>query len=155
MKIRKASSKDLTEVHKLVLEMYAEERATLDPHLKEPAQVSKYYLNLVSEKLSDDDAAAFIAEEAGQPAGFALAYLTEEELHTYSRKAYIRNIYVREAYRKQGVGSHLLSRVLAWAGEKRAEVVEADAYATNAEGLAFWEKEGFEPKFTLIAKKIS
>jgi len=153
MKIRKASSKDIAEVHKLVLEMYAEERDCLDPELKEPSLVRDYYKKFLSERLSDDDAVVILAEE-GKPIGFAVAYLTEDDLHTYSSKAYIRHIYVQKKFRKKGAGSLLLSEILSWAKQKGAEVVEADAYSKNKEGLSFWVKEGFESKFTLIAKKI-
>jgi GNAT superfamily N-acetyltransferase len=153
MKTRKATAGDIEVVLELLLEMYAEERDTLDSELKEPSLVRDYYRKLLSERLSGDEAIVVLAEE-GKPIGFAVAYLTEDDLHTYSTKAYIRNIYVGKRFRKKGAGSLLLSEILSWAEKKGAEVVEADAYPKNKEGLSFWSKAGFKPKFTLIAKKI-
>ena len=154
MKIRKASKKDLGVVLELLLEMYAEERDTLDPLLKKPSSVAGYYEKLIRERLSDEDAVVFIAEGKRKPVGFAMAYLTPDDLHTYSNKVYVRNIYVRKPFRNSGVGVRLLSKIASWAKENKVKWIEADAYVQNRSGLDFWKKSGFKPLFTLLTKKL-
>ncbi|MFH1835562.1 MAG: GNAT family N-acetyltransferase [Methanobacteriota archaeon] len=154
MKIRKAVPEDLKVVHGLIMELFGQERETWDLELKSPGEVSDYYNNLLGEKLSEEYAVIYLAEENDQACGFALAYILEDELHTYNDKAYIRTIYVKPGFRKTGVGTLLIEKILGWARDLKAECAEADAYAENKEGLAFWEHAGFKPKFTLVSRKI-
>lgn len=154
MKIRKASIKDLGQVHALLIEMYTGERDNLDPHLKKPLKVRDYYTKLLKERLSDEDSQVLVAEDDGELAGFSIAYLLEAELREPSDKAYIRTIYVRKDYRKKGVGADMLEKIESWARNKKAGWIEADAYVANKDGLAFWETQGFKPLFTLITKKL-
>ncbi|MFH1788904.1 MAG: GNAT family N-acetyltransferase [Candidatus Altiarchaeota archaeon] len=154
MKIRLADDADLEAVHALLIEMYSEEKETLDPYLKDSSKVVDYYKKIVEERFSDEDSVVLVAEDEGKLVGFSIAYLMENELREPSDKAYIRTIYVKKDHRNKGAGSALLEQVVSWARDKNAGWVEADAYAANKEGLDFWATQGFRPLFTLITKKL-
>lgn len=86
----------------------------------------------------DEDLAFFAAEietslswgaaDAGRLVGFALA-----------RDGWLNHLYVAPEWRGRGVGSDLLSRVLA----ESAGTVDLWAFARNAPALAFYRRHGF------------
>lgn len=59
--------------------------------------------------------------------------------------AVLESMRVGPAHRRTGVGGALVATFLAWAREKGANEVTVQAYAANAEALAFYRALGFEP----------
>ena len=55
------------------------------------------------------------------------------------------NVFIKEAYRNQGVGELLLNWVCNYAKEIGCEAAEVNFYASNTKGRKFWERQGFEP----------
>lgn len=68
-------------------------------------------------------------------AGYIVARLTAGELH-------INNVAVRPEYRRQGIATHLLSRVLQEGGSLAATVAFLEVRAGNSEAKALYEKCG-------------
>ena len=60
--------------------------------------------------------------------------------------AELESMYVREAYRGQGVGQQLVQKFLEWARERGVERVSVTAYVANERAVAFYEKLGFTAK---------
>jgi ribosomal protein S18 acetylase RimI-like enzyme len=87
-----------------------------------------------------------LAEEA-EPAGYLwaqfqnrLANWAQRELHLL----YIHHLVVAPKFRRQGVGTLLMSAALAAAKNKGIERVELDVWSFNLEAKHFYAKHGFK-----------
>lgn len=86
---------------------------------------------------------AFVAVCDGQECGCGAACLTEElpsPDNTSGRCAYLMNIYVREAYRQQGVAHQVVRRLIA---EAKAHGCGKIYLETTAEGRPVYASLGF------------
>lgn len=70
--------------------------------------------------------------------GYIVARLFAGEVH-------INNVAVREAFRRQGIGSALLNDVLQRARQQQAKVAFLEVRAGNLEAQALYQKSGFRP----------
>jgi GNAT superfamily N-acetyltransferase len=62
-----------------------------------------------------------------------------------ARSGSIDELFVSDAYRGQRVGNLLLDAACDWLAQQQAGRVEVSAYAWNAAGIRFYEREGFAP----------
>jgi GNAT superfamily N-acetyltransferase len=80
--------------------------------------------------------------------GEAIAYLTTIVRHGFGLfdevTALIDDAYVKEAYRRDGVGSLMLQRSEAWSRERGATELRLNVNPSNEIGLGFWRKAGFD-----------
>ncbi|HYC92910.1 MAG TPA: GNAT family N-acetyltransferase [Thermoanaerobaculia bacterium] len=90
-------------------------------------------------------AEVIIAEEDGQPAGFALFF------HNYSTflarpGIYLEDLYVRPEMRGRGVGKKLLSRLAAIALERNCGRLEWAVLDWNEDAIRFYRSLGAKPQ---------
>jgi diamine N-acetyltransferase len=95
--------------------------------------------------LAQPEAQTFIAEVRGQPAGYC--YVTvqrraENAFTNASVTAYIDQIAVLGAYRRQGVGAALIARAKARAAELAADRLALDVWEFNTEARRFFAGQG-------------
>ncbi|WP_255168006.1 bifunctional helix-turn-helix transcriptional regulator/GNAT family N-acetyltransferase [Natrononativus amylolyticus] len=83
----------------------------------------------------------FVATVNGEVVGWV--HLRGPELDKLSHTAEL-TVGVIEEYRGHGIGSHLLSRGLEWAGANGYEKVYNSVPSTNEEAIAFLEEHGWE-----------
>jgi len=55
------------------------------------------------------------------------------------------NVFIKEAYRSQGVGELLLNWFFDYAKKMECEGAEVNFYVANEKGKKFWESQGFQP----------
>ena len=60
-----------------------------------------------------------------------------------TQEAYIDIVEVQPAYQRQGIGTALVERVVAWAKENRVAQVRAWSEEIRGEALMLWNKLGF------------
>ena len=89
-------------------------------------------------------AETLIAEEDGEPVGFALFF------HNYSTflaqpGVYLEDLYVRESERGKGIGKALLSRLAAIAVERNCGRLEWSVLDWNVDAIGFYERLGARP----------
>lgn len=87
------------------------------------------------------DAGAFLARCQGQPAGYAIYFFTFSSF-VGRRGLWLDDVYVRPAFRKQGVGVALIRKVAALAAEKNCGRFEWSALSWNKNALNLYEKLG-------------
>jgi GNAT superfamily N-acetyltransferase len=93
---------------------------------------------------SRPDAEVLLAEQDGDPAGFALFF------HNYStflgrRGLYLEDLFVRPAHRGRGVGRALLARLAALAVERGCGRFEWSVLDWNERAIRVYESLGAEP----------
>ncbi len=78
-----------------------------------------------------------IAEEDGEPAGFAVAHLAGDESELF-------NICVAERFRRRGAGERLVSECLRLAKSRGASRMLLEVRASNKPARALYMKAGFQ-----------
>ena len=78
----------------------------------------------------------FVAEKAGRLLGYAGVNAVADE-------GYITNVAVFPSCRRQGVGTALIGKVLAFAKERGLAFVSLEVRASNREAITLYEKAGF------------
>ncbi len=103
--------------------------------------------------LSTDDAAVFLYTKNGKPAGFAQCQLRHDYVEGTgtSPVGYLEGVYVKEAYRKQGIGRELVSACERWAKEQGCTEFASDCELMNETGQAFHRAIGFEEANRIVA----
>jgi ribosomal protein S18 acetylase RimI-like enzyme len=104
------------------------------------------YAKEVAAFLAKPEILVFIAEVAGDPAGYAHTE-TIRRLETALTFAYemilIQGISVRPAYRRRGVGAALIESVRAAGRELGIELIALDVWKFNDDAREFFRRQGF------------
>lgn len=127
--IRAAKDSDISEIHKLVLELARYEEA--------PDAVTvdlDYYLNEFNKNTFE----ALVATKDDTIIGMCLYYLT---FSTWKgRMVYLEDFVVTEAYRNQGIGQLLFDAFLNEARKMDAKLVKWQVLDWNTPAIKFYEK---------------
>ena len=118
--IRRAETRDLPALAALAAKLFSGDEAE---HFAEFSQL-----------LPCADAALFLCEEGGAPAGFAQAQL---------RRDYVEGVYVEPDFRRRGFAQALLRACEAWAREKGCAEFASDCELENEASAAFHARMGF------------
>lgn len=84
-------------------------------------------------------AAFFLAEEDGQPVGFAQCQLRHDYVEgtDSSPAGYLEGIFTEEAFRRKGIAAALLVRCESWAKEKGCTEFASDCELLNEASIRF------------------
>jgi GNAT superfamily N-acetyltransferase len=113
----------------------------LVPGYRETAAVAPAYSELdeegvaassVDRWLDDDERVLFVAETGGDLAGYVSGG-RHESPPIYARGPYtnVDGLYVKPAYRRDGLASRRLDRIEAWAADRGCEFVGVSAHVAN------------------------
>jgi aminoglycoside 6'-N-acetyltransferase I len=101
--------------------------------------------------LGSKEHAAFLAVDAGRPAG-----LVEVSLRNVvdgcigGPVGYLEGLYLEPDWRGKGLGRELLAHAEAWCRDRGCAHMATDAELDNPEAQAFYERLGFERKWTVV-----
>jgi ribosomal protein S18 acetylase RimI-like enzyme len=123
MTIRKADKADLD----LLRELWDEFQTEVEQYRERPDPEPD-----IGNYVTDD--VALVAEEDGQPVGFALARRRDEHV------GYLSSVYVRPAFRRGGVGRELMAAASAALG---SEVLSLLVHVANEEARTAYRRLGF------------
>lgn len=104
--------------------------------------------------IADADSALFVAEAAGEIAGMALVKLESPSRMSDERSADIGRVVVEPAWRRRGVARALIAAAEGFARARGARWISAKIFSGNAEALAFWAREGFEPHYEQRLRRL-
>ena len=132
MNIRQAKAKDLQVAARLANALW-------------PEHSPKELAGELADGILRGSVCVALAEEAGQPVGFAQCGLRHDYVEGTSGSpvGYLEGIYVTPEYRRQGVARKLLALCEKWAREKGCSEFASDCELTNATSLAFHLRMGF------------
>ena len=116
----------------------------LDPRLMmlpdAATQVQDYY----HEQISSEDAAFYLAFEKQVPVGYICAQLQKRApVYKYSQVGFIDGLFVKEEFRRIGVGKKLVELALSWFQEREIDRIQLNVASLNQPGIDFWKKCGF------------
>lgn len=96
----------------------------------------------------------FIAEINGTVAGYLTGGEASLQKWRPFRKAEIDNIFVKQNFRNQKIGSSLMDTFIEWAKSRGIEKVFLHAMADNQEAIRFYEKKLFRKLSLELEKAI-
>ena len=118
-------------------QLYAIEKACFEPPLRFPRRYMR-------ELVDSPNSAAWIAEEDGQMAGFAIVEWSRQPARDANRTvAYILTIEVAPRQRRRGVASELLRRAEASSFAAGASYLWLHVAESNADAIALYRAHGY------------
>lgn len=143
VQIRRATARDVREILP-VWGQLASFHADLDPAFTPSAQWPREYEAYLRTLIGGDDAIAVIAKEGDAVIGYAIGRITNlPSFFERRHRGYIHDVFVREEYRRRGIGRQLVEEILAWLRRRGVTLVELTVAASN-DALHFWEELGFQ-----------
>ena len=144
--IRLATEDDAEQIGQLWAEMVAY-HARFDALTFRPAEngAALYARNFV-DRLGDGQTRVLVAERDGQIVGYVSGMVADitTDLFQPLRCGLLADIFVSADYRRQGIGRHLVERLMLWFRAKDVERFEWHVSAMNSGARAFWEAFGAE-----------
>ncbi len=141
MHIRTATQEDLPTLLDFEQKIIAAERP-MDPTLIQDQPISYYP---IAEYLDAKDTEVLVAEVDGELLGSVYGQIrARKPFFQTSHLGYIGFMYVRRAYRGQGVSQALIESITHWFDQQHIEEVILHVYAKNPRAIKAYEKSGFE-----------
>ena len=103
---------------------------------------------------ADETSRVVVAEAGSEVVGMASLYV-RPLIHDDGDLCRLGALIVREGWRNQGVGRHLVSAAEAWARERRCGVVEVTSGTHRPEAHAFYESLGYVEKPKRFVKRLA
>ncbi len=143
--IRTAAKADLDEVVALSIALFAEDAGQRDLYtdLGWPEREGREYFGGL---LSGPSTRCWLAEVDGTICGSLVGRINRDSTVRPVRVAELESMYVRPEYRSAGVGAALVAEFFEWARSRGAQRAAVTAYAANDRAIAFYERNGFQPR---------
>ena len=121
-------------------------------HLYQPSDLEIFLQNHLPEnwqkELSDPAFEVRVAEQDGRPVGYAKLGPPHLPFEPRGEAAELRQLYVIEEMKGQGVAKALMDWVIDRARRRRADHLYLSVFIDNHRARRFYEKYGFEPEGT-------
>ena len=148
---------DLPLVAAFVAAIQEHERASV-PGLKPGAEIAAAYTEMIERSIRDKTGVVLMARRGTETLGFAAAWIETDPdpcLEAAERRhAYVSDIYVVEAARRQRVGHRLLAALEAEMRGRGCRRIRICAKAANAGALACYEAAGYRPYEVILSKPM-
>ena len=86
--------------------------------------------------------------------GYVLYREERDEYDIDQINIYVRQFFVKRAYRRRGIGKAAFELVVRSQFPPNATII-LEVLSTNLQGRAFWEHIGFEPYFTVYRRQMT
>ncbi len=114
------------------------------------------YANSIVEQLHDSQARLLVAEIGGEIVGYVSGSIADITTETFLplHCGILADIFVREEYRRSGIGRQLVQRLMLWFRSRGIQHFEWQVNAKNQAALAFWSAMGGETTFLRMRAEI-
>ncbi len=150
--IRKANIDELKIVQDLNYELFLFDQK-YDDALKMdwPHKEGEEYFK---EKILSEDSLCLVAELDGQVIGYLAAGLAEPYSYRLLKRAELDNMFIKEEFRNQGVGSMLIEEFINWATKIGVDRVFVSAYFFDDHSVSFYKKNKFLPLDVSLERRL-
>lgn len=155
--IRDARGPDRDEIGRLWRELMTFHHA-LDPRFTIAPDAQQRYVRHVQEMIRTRDGRVLVATDTatGELVGYLIGELQQRPpIALPGLYGFISDMYVSEAWRREGVGKALFSEMRRWFLDRKATAIELYVAQANPNALAFWQAMGLEPFLTLFHLDLS
>jgi len=115
----------------------------LPMHVESIAALEQNYFSMpwsrqmIADELDNEFALYYVAEnEQGEVVGYS-------GMHTIIDEAYITNVAVDEKYRRQGIASRLIEKIIEISNESKFLRITLEVRRSNTGAIALYERHGF------------
>jgi ribosomal protein S18 acetylase RimI-like enzyme len=155
--IREATAADYHGVCELLDEVGKLHREALPLVFCKP-EGSVRSVEFVAEILSDENAALFVAECAGELAGLAQVHIHVSSsplpIIIPRRFGMLDAVGVSERFRRRGMARALVHRAEKWVVEQRVDDFQIGVWEFNKEALSLYEKLGYSTVYRTLSKRL-
>ena len=122
---------------------FAEEMADLDPFNAVAEDARAAALEHRRERLARDDAVDYVVEDGGLVAGAAAESRDAPPVFQHGDGLHVNEVYVRPAYRRQGIASDLLAELEDWGRERGCTYVTLTVNRRNESAQELYRKRDY------------
>jgi ribosomal protein S18 acetylase RimI-like enzyme len=151
-------SSDLAGVIRFVEEIQEYERIDA-ADLKAGIEIGADYANFLVRTVAERNGCILMARTEFGAIGFACAWIEEgddplvrEDARSH---AYVSDVFVEQAWRRQGVASRLLQAIEAEMRHRGCQRIRICSKAANQVAIQCYEKAGYQPYEIMFAKRLS
>ncbi len=128
-----------------VWEEFAIFHEDMDPRYPMVDNVRSGFEEHLKDLMADADTLVLVALDKGKVVGHSIAQVRKSSpAFKRERFGFIDEMAVKAEYRRCGVGTQLLEKILEWFGSQNIDMIELDVAAANQVGHPFWKKHGFQ-----------
>ena len=143
MKVVPAADLHVSEIVEIWKE-FMDFHSDIDPFLTRRDDGHEYFEKFIREKIESDDSLVLAATDNDKVIGFSLVFISKHPpVLKLERYGFIDDVAVRSGYRRRGVGTAMLAKILEWFESKDITRIELNVVPSNREGYSFWIKNGF------------
>lgn len=156
MNIRACRADDAAEFRQLVIELQDTLRP-LDRDLLPGTDAADEYIDWLRRNVAESSGAIWVADTGTELAGYACVFGLvdpDEPDEVKQRFSYLADLYVREAYRLDGVGSRLMQTAEDFARGLGAFKLELSVLVRNRGAVNFYERHGYAKRFLCMSKRL-
>jgi ribosomal protein S18 acetylase RimI-like enzyme len=150
------SSRDGTALCDCIIVLQNCERQ-FDPGKPEGAAIAEAYLNRMLARCREWDGQVFVAEIAGQVAGFVCVWARvkpDEPDDDPAQNAFVSDVVVMANHGRRGIGSRLLSAAEGYARARGTQSLGIGVLAHNAAARRLFESAGFGENEIEVTKRL-
>lgn len=143
MKIRLAEKDDIESICRLYNEFFNFNARQQPQSYKKAVETGAYPQSVMDSKTED----IFVAVDGREIVG--ILHVSEEKTPPFScfvphKFANIVDVFLKEKFRKKGIGALLLESAGDWAKSRNLDYIELNVLAENENGIRFYEHEKFK-----------
>ncbi|MBU6997934.1 MAG: GNAT family N-acetyltransferase [Theionarchaea archaeon] len=140
---------DIIEIWKELMDFHEK----IDPGLGRGEKGHIHYQKHIERMMDSERAQVLVAVDQGEVLGYSLAILLEiPPILTYSKRGFISEIAVRSAYRRKGIGTEMVARILEWFDSQDINQIQVQVSCKNEIGYNFWKAQGFKENLYVMRK---
>lgn len=141
--VRRADRRDVGRLVELWLELM-NLHAAVDSRFVVREDAGRTMARRFSELLTDPDTIILVSQSDGEMVGFAVAHIDINlPFLPGTTVGFISDIYVLDAYRRQGRAARLVAAMRDWFKSRKVTVIQLHAASCNPAAQQFWERMGF------------
>ena len=137
--VRPARPEDSCSIIDTVRSNANERSYVLMEHYGKDAESEREYIT----GLDENKNLLIVADDGGDVVGCLAALQADDGRRAETAHILHVGLHLREAWRGQGIGSHLLGYAIEWAAARGFKKMEANIFTTNKQSLGMFRKAGF------------
>ena len=115
-----------------------------DPRYPMKDDMRTGYEGHLREAMAAKDTEVLVALEKDKVVGYVMAMIRKSSPAWKREKyGYIEEMAVTADYRRRGIGTQILEKILDWFRSENLDMIELSVGAKNKVGYSFWKKHGF------------
>jgi ribosomal protein S18 acetylase RimI-like enzyme len=126
----------------------------LDPHGLPNWSFSEHGKKYLTKRIRGRNGVCFVAKVNGEIVGYTTGGVLKIQNWRPFRRAEMENLFIREEYRRQGLGPLLINEFLKWCAARKVERVIVYTLAKNDRAVKFYEANEFEKYVTILERTL-